>query len=53
MPPPPDLDEIDALKEDPVNLKDQYIKNVKYGISSIDTNMSLKRFIVNQNEKKT
>ena len=35
-----------------MNIEDQYIRNIKYGISSIDTNLALKKFIVKQQEKK-
>lgn len=35
-----------------LNIQDQYIKNIRYGITSIDTNMDLKRFITKQNDKK-
>jgi hypothetical protein len=39
-------------REKIMNIQDQYIRNIKFGISEIDTNMSLKRFIVKQNDRK-
>lgn len=39
-------------KEETLNIQDQYIKNIRYGITSIDTNLDLKRFITKQNDKK-
>jgi hypothetical protein len=49
LPPPPKLDQ---RGKNALNIQDQYINNIKYGITSIDTNLPLKRFICKQNEKK-
>ena len=39
--------------ENPVKKNDdQYVNHIRYGISCIDTNLELKRFIVKQTEKK-
>lgn len=52
IPPSPRLDQLDGQREQVLNIQDQYIKNIRYGITSIDTNMDLKRFITKQNDKK-
>ena len=52
IPPQPQINQSQMKNED-LNVQDQYIKNIKYGISSIDTNLALKKFIVKQSEKKT
>ena len=51
MPPSPKLNQ-KTKTEKPLNIQDQYIKNIRYGITSIDTNLPLKKFITKQNEKK-
>lgn len=52
MPPAPNLKDVDGLDgRNEMNVKDQYIKNIRFGIRSIDTNLDLKRFIVKQNDK--
>ena len=52
MPPSPKLAQLDGEKEEKLNIQDQYINNIRFKISSIDTNMPLKKFIAKQNEKK-
>lgn len=54
IPPAPNLNELDGVKEDQTmqNIKDQYLRNIVFGVSAIDTNMDLKRFILKQNDKK-
>lgn len=54
IPPVPKLKEIDGIKDNKQlnNIKDQYVKNIKFGVRSIDTNIDLKRFILKQNDKK-
>ena len=48
LPPSPKLEDVNAENEEALNIEDQYIRNIKYGISSIDTNLPLKKFIVKQ-----
>jgi len=52
LPPSPRLEAMNEEEGQEMNIEDQYIRNIKYGITSIDTNMPLKKFIVKQQEKK-
>lgn len=46
IPPAPRIeDTIPGGNDKNLDIHDQYIKNIKFGISSIDTNLPLKRFI--------
>ena len=46
LPPSPRLEDMNEEDGKELNIEDQYIRNIKYGISSIDTNLALKKFIV-------
>lgn len=52
LPPSPRLEAMNADDDQELNIEDQYIRNIKYGISSIDKNIPLKKFIVKEQEKK-
>lgn len=52
LPPSPRLEAMNEEDEQELNIEDQYIRNIKYGISSIDKNIPLKKFIVKEQEKK-
>lgn len=43
---------IEVKEDKQVNLQDEYVKNIRFGVSSIDTNLELKKFITRHNDKK-
>ena len=47
-----EVDEIDEEREKLRKLQKELAGSVKYGVSEIDTNLELKKFIIDQNEKK-
>jgi len=45
LPPTPRLEDTVPKEQKELNIQDQYIKNIRYGITAIDMNLNLKRFL--------